>query len=201
MDYNTKRDPLIQPEYGRCIQEMVDYAKSIQDREERQRCANTIVALMANIQSNRQDSGENMTSKLWNHIAAMSGYSLDIDYPVEIKQPEDKEKLAKHLPYPNHKISKRHYGHILESLIQKITETEDAEERDKLTYVVANQMKRSLASWNRDAMDNEKIMDDLARYSDGKIQIDPENFDFISDEKAIAESQPTTTSGKKKKKK
>ena len=101
MDYNTQRKKLILPEYGRCIQQMVDYAKTIGDRAERQNCANTIIALMANMQEQRTDPDE-LRNKLWNHLAAMADYELDIDYPVEIVHHEEAKDKRERLPYPQH---------------------------------------------------------------------------------------------------
>ena len=46
MEYNTQQRKLPLPEYGRSVQNMVDHALTIEDREERQRCANTIVNIM-----------------------------------------------------------------------------------------------------------------------------------------------------------
>lgn len=180
MDYNTQRKKLILPEYGRCIQQMVDYAKTISDRAERQNCANTIVALMANMQEQRSDPDE-LRNKLWNHLAAMADYELDIDYPVEIVRHEDTMDKRDRLPYPQHKIDKRHYGYIVESLIKKLTEIEDEDERTALAELVANQMKRSLANWNRDALDEDKILEDLMKATDGKVDLRDSNFEFIPD--------------------
>lgn len=199
MDYNTQRNKLLLPEYGRCIQQMVGYALKIEDRRQRQACANTIVKLMAMF-ADKKDTGENLNIKLWNHLAEISDYKLDVDYPVAIKRKDEVEPLKNHLPYPQHKIQKYHYGHILETLTQKLMEIEHQDEKDELTRLVANQMKRSLANWNRDALNDEHVMDDLARYTDGQIQLDPARTPLISNERVLANAvQPAT--GKKKKKK
>lgn len=199
MDYNTNRKKLILPEYGRCIQQMVEHAVTVENREERQNCARTIVALMANIHEQHGDA-DDIKKKLWNHLAAMSEYKLDIDYPVEIERMDESNAKREIIPYPQKRISKRHYGAILESLTKKLTEIEDDEERDALANLVANQMKRSLAIWNKDAMDDEKVIDDLARYTDGKIQLDPTNNSLLSDEDVL-DVLPKVAQGKKKKKK
>lgn len=197
MEYNTQKEKLILPEYGRCIQQMVDYAKTISDRKERLRCACTIVSLMANIQE-QHGNPEDFKQKMWNHLAAMSNYELDIDYPVEIEQHTPEDKPCEHIPYPQKNIQKRHYGSIIESLAKKLCEIEDEEERDALASFVANQMKRSLANWNRDAMDEEKVIDDLAQYTNGKIQLDPYTFKFISDSELINASAQNTKKKKRK---
>jgi hypothetical protein len=200
-DYNTLRKRLIQPEYGRCVQQMVDHAVTIADRTKRQQCAETIVALMARMDE-KHSHEDDFYKKLWNHLAAMSDYQLDIDYPVEILRVDERPVITDHLPYDQHRIQKRHYGHILEQLVEQLGEMDDSDpdKKEELTYLLANQMKRSLANWNKNVLDDHKVADDLAQYTDGKVQIDADHFDFISTEKLLS-SVPVQTQGKKKKKK
>lgn len=200
-DYNTLRKQLVQPEYGRCVQQMVEHAVGITDRAQRQQCAETIVALMARMDE-KHSKEDDFYQKLWNHLAAMSDYQLDIDYPVEIFRVDERPAITKHLPYDQHRIQKRHYGHLLEQLVDKLSKMDDSEveKKEALTVLVANQMKRSLANWNKNVLDDHKVAEDLAQYTDGKICIDPENFDFISADKLLAGSQLQSQSKKKKKK-
>ena len=200
VDYNTQREKLILPEYGRCVQQMVDHAKTIEDRAERQRCAQTIVALMANMTEQRGNA-DDIRQKLWNHLAAIADYELDIDYPVEIERIEENKAQHERIAYPQKRIAKRHYGAIAEALTKKLTEIEDADARQMLTQQVANQMKRSLGRWNRDAMSDEKVLDDIAQYTEGAIRLKPKEIKFASDGEIINEVQQMTPSKKKKKKK
>ncbi|MBQ2586893.1 MAG: DUF4290 domain-containing protein [Bacteroidaceae bacterium] len=199
VDYNTEREKLLLPEYGRCVQQMVDHAKSLEDKEERQRCATTIVALMANMTEQHGDP-EDFRQKLWNHLAAIANYELDIDYPVTIEKLEDTKANHEPIPYPQKRIAKRHYGAIVEALTKKLTEIEDEDERMALTEQVANQMKRSLGRWNRDAMNNEKVLDDIANYTEGKVSLLPNELKFKSDGEILNDVQQMTPSKKKKKK-
>ncbi len=199
VDYNTDREPLILPEYGRGIQNMVDHCLTIEDRDERQRCASTIVSIMANMKSNNGDETE-FRKKLWNHLAAISNYKLDIDYPYEIEKMSERDAGREQIPYPQKPIAKRHYGAIIESLAKKLTEIEDKEEREMLTRMVANQMKRSLGRWNKDAMTEEKVLDDLARMTDGAISYLPGELRLISDNEILNEVQQMKPTKKKKKK-
>ena len=121
MDYNTQRQKLILPEYGRCIQEMVNYAVSLTDPQERQRCAFTIIDLMANMQDYNGDEND-FYQKLWNHLALISNYKLDIDYPVEIQHIDDQALKRDVVPYPQKKINRRHYGANIEALARKLME-------------------------------------------------------------------------------
>ena len=175
MEYNTQRKKLPMPEYGRGIQNMVDYALTIEDRTERQRCANTIVSIMGNMFPHLRDVAD-FNHKLWDHLAVMSNYQLDIDYPYEITPETTLHAKPKPLAYPMKRIRYRHYGFLLESLLKKLKDMEDGPERDALISLVANQMKQSLYNWNKDGMDEEKVASDLAAYTDGKVQIDLEHF-------------------------
>ena len=199
VDYNTERETLLLPEYGRCVQQMVEHAKTLEDKAERQRCANTIVALMANMVEHHGDS-EDFRQKLWNHLAAIANYELDIDYPVDIEKLEDTKANHERIPYPQKRISKRHYGAIIESLTKKLSEIEDEDERMALTEQIANQMKRSLGRWNRDAMNNEKVLDDIANYTEGKVSLLPNELKMMSDGEILNDVQQMTPSKKKKKK-
>ena len=202
MDYNTQREKLKLPEYGRCIQEMVNYAVALEDKQERQRCAFTIIDLMANMQT-FTGNPDDFYQKLWNHLAFISDYQLDIDYPVEIQHIDKQETQRDRIPYPQKKIARRHYGSIIEQLTKKLAEMEPGEERDELTLLVANQMKRALANWNSNALDDEKILSDLAEYTDKKISLMPSEIDLMSNKEALASVNPSNTNGggKKKKKK
>ena len=202
MDYNTTREKLRLPEYGRCIQEMVNYAVGLEDKDERQRCAFTIIDLMANMQA-FTGNADDFYQKLWNHLAYISDYQLDIDYPVEIQHIDKQETQRDAIPYPQKRIERRHYGTIIEQLTKKLMEMEPGEERDELTRLVANQMKLALARWNSNALDDEKILSDLAEYTEGKISLLPSEIQLMSDKEAIANAQQTNTNngGKKKKKK
>lgn len=197
MDYNTQRDKLIMPEYGRGVQQMVEHCKTLDSKDERLRCAKSIIETMAAMAEQTADK-EDFLKKLWNHLAAMAQYDLDIDYPVEIKRIDDENTLPEQLPYPQKRIQKRNYGAIVEQFISHLTDMETNPQRDELTILVANHMKRDLSNWSVDSMSDEKIADDLASYTLGKIQIDPNLHHLISDGELL--SSRISTSVKKKKK-
>lgn len=198
MDYNTQRKKLILPEYGRCIQEMVDHAKTIEDREERQQCANTIIKLLSNLYG-KQSAKEDVTQKLWNHLAAMANYELDINYPVEIENLFERENKRENIKLPQKKIRKPHYGALAEETTKVLQTMEDGEEKDALIRLVANQMKRNLANWNPNALSDEKILDDLADLTHGKVQLLPNEIDLIPDAEILKDISMSQVKKKKKK--
>lgn len=178
MQYNTQREQLVMPEYGRGIQYMVDLAVSLPDKQERQRCANTIVSIMSRIQPENANTAD-YEVRLWNHLAKISRYKLDIDYPVEIVPELEAMEHPKPLPYPMKKIRRRHYGYLVENALQYAQTLPDGEERTALVGMVANQMKQDLFMWNRDSMDENLVMQDISRYSDGRLQLSSD-FCFAS---------------------
>ena len=119
LDYNTQREKLALPEYGREIQRMVDHAKTLPDKKERQRCAQTIVAIMDRMfPQNRQNA--DYKHKLWDHLALMSNFELDIDWPYDIHQAADITTRPEPMPYPMKDIAVRHYGYIMKEMFDKL---------------------------------------------------------------------------------
>ncbi len=190
LDYNTQREKLLMPEYGREIQKMVDHAVSLPTKEERQLCAETIIRLMESKNPQVQDSA-NAEQALWDHLYLMSRKQLDIDWPFDVSEAEKILSKPEPLEHPTGGARMRHYGRLIEELFEKLKTMPEGEERDELVRLTANQMKRNLAAWGHGSMDDEKVADDIARFTDGKIQIDLSSFRF--------ESIAPKSNGKKKK--
>ena len=177
LDYNTQRERIKLNEYGREIQQMVDYCVTIPDREERQACAEAIIDTMRKMNPSDQNINDRMQT-LWDHLALMSDFKLDIDYPVEITTAEQMASKPEPVAYPNTRIPVRHYGRALFELFETLKTMEPGEERDTLVRMTANQMKRCLLLWGHGNGDDEKVADDLARFTDGVIQLDLDSFRF-----------------------
>lgn len=174
MQYNTQEKRLALPEYGRNIQNMVDYCVSISDREERTHCANTIINIMGNMFPHLRDIND-FKHILWDHLAIMSNFSLDIDYPYEVIKKENLYIKPPKLPYTQGKVTYKHYGKNLEDMLQKANEYEDGEEKNHLIEMLANHMKKSFLTWNKEVVDDRKIFKDLEELSDGKIVLTEES--------------------------
>lgn len=158
------------PEYGRSIQNMVDHALTIEDRAERQRCANTIINIMGSMFPHLRDVPD-FKHKLWDHLAIMSDFNLDIDYPYEVIRKDNLNTRPEVIPYPSKKIRYRHYGRTLEVLIQKACDYPEGNEKNNLIALICNHMKKDYMTWNKDTVDDHKIAEDLAEYSNGKLQM------------------------------
>ena len=195
LKYNTQLKKLILPEYGRNIQQMVDHCVSIEDRDERTRCAYSIIATMGNLFPNLRDI-DDFKHKLWDHLAIMSDFKLDIDYPCEVIKPENLTTLPEKIEYLASPIKYRHYGKNLELMIAKATVLEDGPEKEALISLIANHMKKMMLAVNSEGVENAKILKDLKEYSHGAINLDPETYLLHEFKEAPVQQQ-----GKKKKKK
>ena len=171
LDYNTHREQLLMPEYGREIQKMVDYAVSLTDKSERQNCAQEIIRMMETKVPELHDNAD-FEQTLWDHLYLMSHKQLDIDWPFDVTAAEKLQEKPKAIPLPQEGMRLRHYGKLLEQLFEKLKTMPEGEERDALAYYTANQMKRNLMTWGHGSMSDEKVADDLARFTDGTIQLD-----------------------------
>ncbi len=193
MEYTTLQGKLIMPEYGRNIQQMVTYALTIEDREERARCVKTIINIMGNLFPYLRDVND-FKHKLWDHLAIMSDFKLDIDFPYEIVQAENLHTRPETIPYKNSRIRYQHYGRTLEEMIEKVAEYQEGEEKNELIRLIANQMKKCFLTWNKEVVDDRKIFDDLRELSKGKLDI---SEDFLK----LVESKDVLYNKKNKPKK
>ena len=193
LDYNTQRAKLIMSEYGREIQSMVEYACELPTTEERLKCAKTIIRQMETKNPQVRDNSD-YEQTLWDHLYLMSHRELDIDWPFDVSEADKILSKPEPMKLPNGNIRLRHYGHLVEELFEQLKTMPEGEERDALVKKTANQMKRDLVTWGHGSADDERIASDLARYTDGKIQLDLNSFTFEKVSSTV--SKPT---GKKKK--
>lgn len=195
LDYNTQREKLVLPEYGREVQSMVDYAVALTNRADRQRCANAIVAIMKRMFPQPAET-EGYERKLWDHLALMSDFKLDIDYPYDIEEARTIQSKPSPMPYPMKRIPVRHYGSMMFEIFEKLKDLPDGHEREELIRLAANQMKRDLVLWGHGSSDNEKVASDMARYTDGKVQLDLGSFRF---ERFVPEARGTEKKQRRRK--
>lgn len=170
MQYNTQQKRLPMPEYGRSIQNMVDYALTLTDRQERQHCAQTIIRMMGNMFPQLRDVPE-FNHKLWDHLAIMSDFALDISYPYEVIKKEALEVKPMRIPYPGAPIYYRHYGRYIGEMLQHAMDMPDGPEKGAYLFLVASNMKKCYLLWNKDGVDDHKIYEDIREYTRGAISI------------------------------
>ena len=189
MEYYTEKSKLILTEYGRNIQQMVEYAMTIEDRAERQRCVNTIINVMGNLFPHLRDVND-FKHKLWDHLAMMSNYQLDIDYTYDVPKARE-HTVPDKLPYPSPTLRNRHYGRFLQQFIN-VASAYDGPDKIRFITIIANQAKKSYLLWNGESVSDKKILDDLRELSGGKLQ-------FSDDEIKLRDSRELLYSPQKNK--
>lgn len=204
MEYNTQREQLKIADYGRCVAKLIDYCRTLEDRDERNQLANTIIDVMAQLNPKVKERTE-YKRILWDHLMIMADYNLDVDCPYETVREEGVRFHPKPVGYPEGSIHYRHYGRALEGMIAAVAEMPAGEERDLLTAQIAQTMKRQYLQWNRDTVDDSVIVEQLAELSGGRLTL-PEGFVFRSsqeyiDAMAAANAKREASEGKKKKRK
>ncbi len=176
LTYNSKLPSLVLPEYGRNIQQMVDHCLTIEDKDERTLCANSIVETMFKLFPAQGDKQEYMR-KLWDHLLIMSDFKLDIDLPFEPADMSERQEMPDRIAVPyGDRTGFRHYGAMVEGLVATIMDMPEGDERDELVYLTASQMKKLMLSVNPEGVDDIRIFDDLRYMTHGLININPEQM-------------------------
>lgn len=169
-DYNTQRKRMSLPEYGRNVQKMIDHIKTIEDRAERNRAARTIIQIMGNLNPHLRDVGD-FKHKLWDHLALIADFELDIDSPYIVPEQVRFVEKPQQVPYTQGNITFLHYGRIIELMIDAASRMEDGDEKEHLTTLIVNQMKKAYITWNRSQVPDEVIINDLKTLSKGKLKV------------------------------
>lgn len=197
MEYNTQLKDLVLPEYGRNIQNMVNYCVTIEDKTERKRCADTIINIMGNMFPHLRDVND-FKHILWDHLAIMSEFRLDIDYPYEIIKKEDLYSKPKKIEYSHPEMHYKHYGKTLEKMIKLTADYLEGKEKDQLLWLVVTHMKKSYIQWNKE-VDDIKIFQDLYDLSEKKLDLRESNMK-LPDMKDYTQRKPQQQRNNSKKK-
>ena len=170
MLYNSQRERLIIPEYGRHVQQMVEYAKTIEDNEKRQAFINQVVEMMAQMNPQARNM-DDFKEKLWKHIFRIANYDIDVTTPEGVKYDSpDAESHPARLHYPEGQARYRHYGHHVQVLIKKAIDMEEGPIKDAFVEVIGNYMKLAYRTWHKEHYVNDEIIkQDLVNMSQGKL--------------------------------
>ena len=170
MEYNTNRTKLLMPEYGRNIQQMVEYCKSLPSKEERNEVAKTIVEFMGQRNPHLRDE-ENYKHKLWDHLYILADYDLDVDAPYPFPTWEELDQKPNRMDYPSFENEYKFYGKSILQLIDRAIELEEGEEKEVLIQVIANNMKKSYNVYNKEHVQDEVIFRHLKELSQDKLDL------------------------------
>ena len=200
-EYNSERPNLIIPEYGRHIQKMIEYTKTIEDPKKRQRSAEAIIDLMNQmVPQGRQE--EDYVDKLWKHFFRIAEYQIDVT-PPSGKKPEqhDLAKDLSTLPYSQTDLKYRHYGKNVNTMIARAIAMEDGPIKDGFIHTIASYMKLAYKNWNKDHyVSDENIVTDINIISEGRLSIpDGSNLDLLGNSAKNVPSNSLTLNRNKRK--
>ena len=185
------------PEYGRNVQKMVDYVKTIENREERTRAAKTVIMVMANLNNTHyKDEGE-LKHKLWDHLALIADFDLDIDSPYPQLEQSKFRELPNQIPYLQGNVRFLHYGRITELMISAAIDMEESDDKSYLIGLIVNQMKKAYVSWNRSQVADEVILNDLKLLSRGRLIV-PEDIKIIETKEILQSNKKKQQNTNKK---
>ncbi|SHI34148.1 DUF4290 domain-containing protein [Aquimarina spongiae] len=197
LEYNTEREKLIIPEYGRHLQKMINHAVTIEDRDERNKVAKSIIAVMGNLQPHLRDVPE-FQHKLWDQLVIMSDFKLDVDAPFPILTKEKLQERPEPLEYPQNFPKYRFYGNNIKRMIDVANSWEEGDLKTALVYTIANHMKKCYLNWNKDTVEDSVIFDHLFELSDGKINLIGSSEDLTDSSNLMRGKKKKHSSGGKK---
>lgn len=170
IEYNSERPKLIIPEYGRHIQKMVDQAIAKETKEERNKVASSIIAVMGNLNPHLRDVTD-FQHKLWDQLFIISDFKLDVDSPYPIPKREELQEYPQSLEYPQNFPKYRFYGNNIKRMIDVAIGWEDGEKKEALVFTIANHMKKCFLNWNKDTVEDDVIFKHLFELSEGKLDL------------------------------
>ncbi len=170
-DYNSTRPKLILAEYGRNVQNMVDYICTLPSKEERNRHAQIVIEMMGFLNPHLRDVSD-FKHKLWDHLHIISDFKIDVDSPYPKPDPNTIHPKPDPLEYPQHRIKYKHYGHTIENMIDRARRMPEGDKRREMTEAIANFMKMAYVTWNKDSVADESIIADLRELSNGELVLD-----------------------------
>jgi hypothetical protein len=196
LEYNTEREHLIIPEYGRHLQKMINYAKAIESREERNKVAKSIIAVMGNLQPHLRDVPD-FQHKLWDQLFIIADFDLDVDSPYPIPDRDELFRRPERLPYPQNHPKYRFYGNNIKTMIDVAITWEEGDLKDALVYTIANHMKKCFLNWNKDTVEDDVILAHLAELSNNQLTL-KSSFDDLSDANSLLKTRKKYTKKNKR---
>ncbi len=197
LEYNTEREHLIIPEYGRHMQKMINYAKTRDTQEERNKFAKSIIAVMGNMQPHLRDVPD-FQHKLWDQLFIMADFELDVDCPYPKPSRELLEERPNPLKYPQNFPKYRFYGNNIKTMIDVANTWEEGDLKEALIFTIANHMKKCFLNWNKDTVEDDVIYQHLYELSDGKINLKNSDED-LSDATSLMRSKTKFSNNNSKK--
>ena len=196
LEYNTEREHLIIPEYGRHLQKMINHVKTLETKEERNKVAKGIIDVMGNLQPHLRDVAD-FQHKLWDQLFIIADFELDVDSPYEKPSKEELQAGPEPLEYPQNFPKYRFYGNNIKTMIDVAKTWDKGEMREALEYTIANHMKKCFLNWNKDTVEDAVIFEHLFELSDGEINL-KDSTEALSESTSLLRSKKRHNNNNKK---
>lgn len=193
LEYNTHREKMTLPEYGRLVQKLVEQIKQIPDKEKRSQQAKAVVRIMELLNPSIHQQ-ENWEHTLWDNLYIIADYDLDIDSPFPVPQKKEVEAVPRVVPVQKKPVKATHYGRNIESIIELIAAREDGEEKTAMIQDLAIYMRTQYLIWNKDSVEDQTIFNDIEKLSDGRIKV-PEGLELTQINKQATFNRPGLSTG------
>lgn len=172
-EYNTLRPQIILKEYGRNVQKLVEYIRSVPDKNKRTELAATLIELIKQLTPSLKDQPEN-PQRLWDDLYIIADFNLDVNNPFPVPEREILFKKPMKVEYPQSKVRFKHYGKNIEKLIKEALKKEDPQEKEEAIIYLGKLMKTFYGNWNKETLDDSVILNDIKLMSDGKLTLNIE---------------------------
>jgi hypothetical protein len=169
-EYNTSREAIILKEYGRNVQKLVNYIRTIPDKEKRTQMATTLIELIKQLAPVAKEAQEN-PQRMWDDLYIMADFNLDVNNPFSTPDRTILFKKPRKMEYPQNDVRFRHYGKNIERLVLEATKKEDPKEREEATIYIGKLMKTFYGAWNKETLDDSVIVKDISLLSKGKLSL------------------------------
>lgn len=173
-EYNTSRPDIILKEYGRNVQKLVEYIRSVPDKEKRTELAFTLIELMKQLTPSVKEATPENPQRMWDDLYVIADFNLDLNNPFPVPDRETLFKKPKHIGYPQSNIRFKHYGKNIERLIKEAVKLENEQERNDAVIYLGKLMKTFYGNWNKETLDDSVIVNDIRTMSQGKLSLDLE---------------------------
>jgi hypothetical protein len=177
-EYNTQRSGIILKEYGRNVQKIIDYIRTVPDKEKRTQFATTLISLIKQLNPSVKEQPED-PQRMWDDLYIMANFDLDVNAPYPIPPEDTLWKKPMRMPYPQQNVRFKHYGRNIEQLVKEAVKKENPEDREEAVIYLGKLMKTFYGAWNKEILDDSVILKDIKNMSDGQLTI---NLDKVRED-------------------
>jgi hypothetical protein len=169
-EYNSQRPHIILKEYGRNVQKLVEYIRTVPDKEKRTDLSYTLIELIKQLTPSIKEQGED-PQRLWDDLYIIADFNLDVNNPFPVPEREILFKKPMKMVYPQSDVRFKHYGKNIEKLVKEALKKEDPQEREDAIIYLGKLMKTFYGNWNKETLDDSVILKDIQAMSGGALNM------------------------------